>query len=301
MSNIMGDRSITRHLACCCEMQCGAAGKASNPWGVLLIVAVIVCIFPPTLLASSPASNSTAPGVEKSAAPQREKTLQLPTEGLTQQQGDAILQELRAIRQLLAKQRTPAKPRKRPTSAKIELGNNPSLGKADAPVTLVEFTDFQCPYCKRFHDTTFPKLREKYIDTGKLRYIAMDLPLKFHRQAQPAANAARCAAEQGKFWEMRKTLFEHSRALGQKELLSYAKELSLDMNAFQACQESNRHNNIIQQNIQTAHKAGFTGTPSFIIGKSTDNYVNGAALIGARPLAEFENHIQRLLPKTDGG
>jgi len=291
LSNIIGERSTTKRFACCGETWGGAAREASNQWRLLLAIAIIFCIFPPALLASNPANNATTPSEGRSASPQLDG-------GMTRQQGDAILRELRAIRQLLAKQQTTKQPRKRPTRAKIEVGNNPSLGKVDAPVTLVEFTDFQCPYCKRFHDTTFPKLREKYIDTGKLRYIAMDLPLSFHQQALPAANAARCAAEQGKFWEMRKTLFKHSRTLGQKALLSYAERLSLDIDAFQKCQESNRHNSIIQQNIQTAHQAGFTGTPSFIIGKNMGSYVNGAALIGAKPLAEFENHIQRLLLKT---
>lgn len=288
-------RKIFRLLTFACEQWRCKLKKASTPWIYQLLFTTILCTF-------SQISAATSPSTAGSISAQLESTAQSRSEGLTKQQGNAILQELRAIRQLLQKQQAAAKPqKKRPTSARIQLSERPSLGEADAPVTLVEFTDYQCPYCKRFHDNTFPKLKEKYIDTGKLRYIAMDLPLRFHQQAKPAARAAHCAAEQDKFWEMRKTLFRHPRALGQEELLSYAKELSLEISTFQECLKSDRYNAEIQQDIQTAHKAGFTGTPSFVIGKNINNYVNGAALIGAKSMAEFENHIQRFLPKSDGG
>jgi protein-disulfide isomerase len=229
------------------------------------------------------------------------QSIQVAAEGLSKEQGDAILQELRAIRELLQnQQKANSRPRK-PTSARVKIGDNPSLGQVDAPVTMVEFTDYQCPYCKRFHDSTFKKLREKYIDTGKMRYVSMDLPLSFHQQARPAAHAARCAADQDKFWEMRTTLFHNSRALGKDALLGYAGDLSLDTQAFQACMEDKRHERVINQSIQIARGAGFTGTPSFVIGKNINGQVSGAVLIGAKSLAEFENQIQRLLPKAGSG
>ena len=219
--------------------------------------------------------------------------------GISRQQGDAILRELRSIRKLLQEQKAPskAKVRKRPVAAKIKLGEHPYLGSIEAPVTMVEFTDYQCPYCKRFHDNTFPKLKEKYIDTGKLRYIAMDLPLRFHPQAKPAANAALCAKEQNKFWPFREVLFKNPRKLGRNDLLGYARNLSMDVKAFEQCIDQNRYAATIRQTTQLANGAGFTGTPSFVIGKNAKGLVDGAALIGAKPLAEFESQIDRLLPK----
>jgi protein-disulfide isomerase len=227
--------------------------------------------------------------------------LQVASEGLTREQGDAILQELRAIRELLQKQQTAAPAQRKPTSARVSVGDNPTLGHDDAPVTMVEFTDYQCPYCKRFHDNTFPRLKQKYIDTGKLRYVSMDLPLRFHQQARPAAHAARCAGEQDRFWQMRETLFSNSRALQKEALVSYAGDLSLDTEAFEACLDDKRHELGINQNIQVARAAGFTGTPSFVIGKNVNGQVSGAVLIGAKSLAEFESQIERLLPKEQGG
>ena len=126
----------------------------------------------------------------------------------------------------------------------------------------------------------------------------MDLPLHFHQQARPAAHAARCAGEQDKFWQMRETLFNNSRKLGASDLVGYASELSLDTEAFNACMDDKRHERGINRDVQIARGAGFTGTPSFVIAKTTGKQVNGAVLIGARSLAEFENQINRLLPEA---
>jgi len=269
----------------------------------LLLFASVIFLFPSSLLAATSDTSKRLPAIAiDPALSQQHNTDPATVQGLTRQQGDAILRELRSIRVLLQKQQqTSKKPRRQvPTSATIKLADQFSLGNTDAPVTMVEFTDYQCPYCKRFHDTTFSRLREKYIDTGKLRYVTMDLPLKFHQQARPAANAARCAGEQGSFWQMRKTLFSNPRALGRQALLAYASDLSLDVSAFQVCLDENRHEKAIQTDIQAARRAGFTGTPSFVIGKNVNGQVNGVTLIGSKPLLEFENQIQRLLPKAGG-
>jgi len=258
-------------------------------------------LFSTPLLSVTPENLPASPIAAATSSPLTGATppdLQVASEGLTREQGDAILRELRSIRELLQKQQTAAPAKRKPTSARVAVGDNPALGEADAPVTMVEFTDYQCPYCKRFHDNTFPKLKEKYIDTGKLRYVTMDLPLRFHQQARPAAVAARCAGEQDKFWQMRETLFSNSRALKNEALVSYASDLSLDTAAFQVCLDDKRHERGINQNIQVARGAGFTGTPSFVIGKNINGQVSGAALIGARSLAEFESQIQKLLPQA---
>ncbi len=282
----------------------GVLRKVSGPRWMLLPLVTFVFLFSPPLLSVTPESSSPSLQLATTSNPdssEQQNGVQVAAEGLTREQGDAILRELRSIRELLQKQqRASAKPRK-PTSARVSIGDSPSLGQTDAPVTMVEFTDYQCPYCKRFHDSTFKKLQEKYIETGKLRYVSMDLPLSFHQQARPAAHAARCAADQDRFWQMRKTLFSNSRALGKDALVGYAGDLSLDTDAFQACLEDKRHERRINRDIKIARGAGFTGTPSFVIGKNVDGQVSGAVLIGAKSLAEFESQIQRLLPKAESG
>jgi protein-disulfide isomerase len=271
--------------------RCLSLKQAETGWGLLVfrngLLALIFLFAIPDVFADSSSSGQLQP-------------IRNEFPGISRQQGDAILQELRSIRKLLQQQQTTtkAKPRKRrPATAKIKLGDHPAMGSKDAPVTMVEFTDYQCPYCKRFHDNTFPKLKQKYIDSGKLRYIAMDLPLRFHAQAKPAAGAALCAKEQNKFWPFREALFNNPRKLGRNDLLGYARNLSMNVKDFEQCIDQNRYIAAIRQSTQIANGAGFTGTPSFVIGKNVKGLVDGVALIGAKPLVEFESQIDRLLPK----
>ena len=123
-------------------------------------------------------------------------------EGITQEQGTAILEELKAIRKE-NKQNSRVAPSRarliRPTTAKVATLGSPILGDLKAPITLVEFTDYQCPLCRKFYTNEYKKLKEQYIDTGKLRLVLRDLPLNFHKHARPSAKSAQCAGEQDKF------------------------------------------------------------------------------------------------------
>ena len=111
---------------------------------------------------------------------------------------------------------------------RTSVADAPSLGRADAPVTLVEFSDFQCPFCGRFFATTLPALKKDYIDTGKLRYVFRDFPLdQLHPNARKAAEAAHCAGEQGKYWEMHDVLFQNQRALAPSQLTEYARAVGV--------------------------------------------------------------------------
>src|SRR5262249_24712376 len=140
------------------------------------------------------------PGLSPARAQERSAPL---TRGLA----DAILNELRQIRRLLERPTQQASPVTAPAASPVEhvkvgTAGSYSLGSSDAALTLVEFTDYQCPFCKQFHDTTFQQLKTNYIDTGRLRFVHRDLPLDFHEHALKAAQAARCAGEQDKFWPM---------------------------------------------------------------------------------------------------
>jgi protein-disulfide isomerase len=229
------------------------------------------------------------------------------TPAINQDASQAILQELREIRRVLEKieQQGLAQPAQRPTppkTASVSIGKeNPVLGAADAPVTVVEFTDYQCPFCKRFIQSTFPVLKRDFIDTGKVRWIVHDLPLGFHPNAHKAAQAAHCAGDQGKFWEMRDTLFRNNANLGIDKLPGYAREIGLDGPAFDACLSSDRHKASIEQDAQAANRIQISGTPSFIIGKTAGDSVSGKLVIGAQPTTVFTSEIQRVLDQTAGG
>src|SRR3954465_331160 len=168
-----------------------------NSRTALVCLAALTCVAA-TALAQVP--QSAAP---QSAAPQTQTI---------QQQNEEMLKELRAIRMLLEKLTTP-QGQQQPTTARVTNLGGYAMGRPDAPLTMVEFTDLQCPFCRQFVLTSFDEIKKNWIDTGKLRYISREFPLGIHPQALPAARAARCAGEQGKFWELRVTLMRNANVL----------------------------------------------------------------------------------------
>lgn len=219
-------------------------------------------------------------------------------EGLSREQGDAIISELRQIRQLLEKQQqkgaaaqaAPAPPER----VRLKLGTEFAMGRSDAPVVMVEYTDYQCPFCNRFSTMTFPELKKNYIDTGTLRFISRDYPLEFHQHALKAAQAARCAGEQEKYWQLKDALMANSARLTPDLITSLARDAALDMGKFQACLDSGRYLAEIRDGIAVANAVGINGTPSFVIGKVSGGYLDGYLVVGAQPKAVFDNLIQEI-------
>src|SRR5512139_2969409 len=227
--------------------------------------------------------------------------LAMAADTLSKQQGDAILAELKAIRALLEKQaqNAPAAgPAAAPAQQRVTLPNaegHAALGANDAPVTIIEFTDLQCPYCARFSAQTLPELRKKYIDTGKVRFVSRDLPLTFHAQAVPAAVAARCAGAQGKYWEYRERLFAAQRDLGDAAYIKLAAEMQLDANAFAKCRAAPEKKAAAEADRTAANALDITGTPTFLVGTVTNGTFTGERVTGAQPLSAFEAKIEPLL------
>jgi protein-disulfide isomerase len=221
-------------------------------------------------------------------------------DGITRQQADQILQELRQIRQLLERQQArPAQPQEEaPTKAKIaDLSGVSMLGNKTAPLTIVEYTDYQCPFCQRFHVSAFPELKSQYIDTGKVRFFSKDMPLDFHANAMRAAQAARCAAEQNKFWELRDVMGQNPDKLDIDHIAGFADALKIDGKALRACVESGKYKEPVQADVLEAMKIGATGTPTFIVGKSSGEGVDGELVLGALPFAEFDRKLKELSAK----
>jgi protein-disulfide isomerase len=221
---------------------------------------------------------------------------------LTKQQGDAILAELKAIRALLEKQAQNAPAATAPAAAPAQQGvtlpnaeGHAALGAKEAPVTIIEFTDLQCPFCARFSAQTFPELQKKYIDTGKVRFVTRDLPLTFHAQALPAAVAARCAGDQGKYWEYRERLFAGQKDLGDAAYNKLAAEMQLDAKAFATCRASPENTAAAEADRTVANTLGITGTPTFLVGTVTNGTFSGERVTGAQPLSAFEAKIEPLL------
>jgi protein-disulfide isomerase len=216
------------------------------------------------------------------------------------QQNDAILNELRAIRQLLEKLAAPAgPPAPVPTSDNVTLTNLTGyiIGKPDAPLTMVEFTDLQCPFCRVYHVTTFEQLKRDYIDTGKLRYISRDFPLEaIHPLANAAARAARCAGDQGKFWEMRHIILANNQTIGKDVFATFAQDLKLNANEFLRCtSDANKYQDELKKDQAEGVAAGINGTPSFIIGRTSGASLDGIRIVGAQPYAAFDAKLKELL------
>jgi protein-disulfide isomerase len=244
------------------------------------------------------------PALAQPGANANKAAVENPAQGITQKQADAILEELRQIRQLLAaniaaaRAPQPAAQPAPPQNAKVNITGLSVLGSKDAPLTMVEFSDYQCPFCRAFHSSTYEDIKKNWIDTGKLRFVSWDLPLEFHSNAAGAAKAARCASEQNRFWEMRALLISNAAKLEPEAVLAYAGQVpQLDVGRFKTCVQSERYADAIKKSVSEANTQGISGTPSFLIGKTNGDVVDGQVLIGAQPFAAFDKQLKEQLPK----
>lgn len=176
------------------------------------------------------------------------------------------------------------------------LKGEPTLGDASAPLTIVEFSDFECSYCRRFHEDVFPQLKRDYINTGLVRFVHKDLPLPFHPHALPAAAAARCAAEQNRYWELYQSLFKQQNCLGCKGILAIATEQELNTSKLQACMERESTIAMINANNSEASLHNISATPTFVIGPTqSDGTLEGRVIEGTMPWQSFKSTIDAAL------
>ncbi len=219
---------------------------------------------------------------------------------MSQQQIEELLTELKGIRAALEKMTVPAQPAQapEPVSDKVAMAMPAgayALGKADAPLVMIEYTDLQCPFCQQFHNNAYDEIKKNYIDTGKLYFLSRDYPLDFHPWARPAAVAARCAGDQGKFWELRNVLIANADKLSKEMIAQHASELKLDMKKFDACASSDFYKADIDKQVAEGNAAGVTGTPSFVIGRVQNGQIDGVRIVGAMPYASFDAKLKELL------
>lgn len=169
----------------------------------------------------------------------------------------------------------------------VAVGVYPPLGRKDAKVTIVEFSDLQCPFCKRFHEDAFPQLKREYIDTGKVRFSYRHFPLPIHPQAPKAAEAAACANDQGKFWPLVDAIFADQANIQVADLKGKAKALGLNTGTFNSCLDSGEKKAEVDTDTADGTAAGVSGTPTF--------YIDGKVLVGAQPFSAFKALIDQEL------
>lgn len=186
-----------------------------------------------------------------------------------------------------------------PKSDTVEIGAIGYIrGNADAPITLVEFLDYECPFCQKWHAETLPTLLKEYVETGKLRLVLRDNPLPFHENAITAARAARCVFEHGgeTYWQFSEALLQSGTSLGPQRISELAQRFGLRGAQVLDCAVSDRYDAEIQADVAAAAEAGLEGTPMFIIGPSRpDGLVRGRVIRGAYPLATFRKVLDEAL------
>ena len=181
----------------------------------------------------------------------------------------------------------PTEPTQDSPKSQYSADNDPVKGSKDAPVTIIEFSDFECSFCARHYSQTLPHIEENYIQTGKVKLIFRDYPLGFHQYAKKAAEASECADEQDKYWEYHDKLFENQNALDIESLKQYAVDLGLDATTFNECLDSGTMASEVEKDFQDGVGYGVTGSPTFVI--------NEVKVVGSQPYEMFEQIIEQEL------
>ena len=168
---------------------------------------------------------------------------------------------------------------------RVATEGRPAEGPANAKVTMVEFVDFECPFCGTYARDTLPRVRRDYGD--RIRYVSRHFPLDIHPHAEDAARSAECAHEQGRYWDLHDLLFAHQKALGKRDLAGYAREAGLDMGRYESCLGAPTTLGHIQQDLDDGRRYGVTGTPTF--------FIDGKIIRGAQPYEQIKAQIDAAL------
>lgn len=243
---------------------------------------------------------STSNALAKSSTDELKEEIQALKQGQEQ-----IQKDLDEIKKMLEKgaRAAPGQQAFKPTDMKLTDGVATN-GESTAPVTLVEFSDYHCPYCKRHATTVMPELQKNYIDTGKLRFVMREFPIpNLHPRAEAAAVAVLCAGDQGNYWGMHDALFNDQNAKTDEDFKAMASSIGLDAAAFHSCLTSKKFDAQIKADQAEGRKLGISGTPSFVLG-TTDpddpSIVHLSKFIrGAQPYASFAAAIDELLESAE--
>jgi protein-disulfide isomerase len=209
----------------------------------------------------------------------------------------AIRRDLDELKTLLRGRQASRPPE--PQNLILTVNGAPFMGDTRAALTLIEFSDYQCPFCARHVRETLPQIERDYIRTGKLKYVVRDFPMQsIHSQAFKGHEAARCAGDQGKYWEMHAQIIANQKALSLDDLVDRAQALKLDASVFRSCLDSGKHVTAIQMDMAEGTSAGVSGTPSFFLGLSEPNESKVKvvrAIRGAQPFQAFKEAIESLI------
>lgn len=213
----------------------------------------------------------------------------------------AMQKDIGIIRDILSGKQPPL------DNVSISIGGSPFQGPKDAKFVIVEFSDFQCPFCGRYATQTYSQVIDDYVKTGKVKYVFRDFPLEqLHPNAAKAAEASHCAEDQGKFWDLHDRMFKNQSALDAKEMLGHATVLALDVPKFQQCLESGKYTAKVKKDQEDGAKVNVKGTPTFFFGtvdpKDPTKIKAVSMFSGAQPYQQFKDAFDKLMspPKDEG-
>lgn len=187
-------------------------------------------------------------------------------------------------------------PQQEGVRADVSIDDDAVLGDKNAKVTIIEFSDYQCPFCRTFWKETLFQIKSEYINTGKVKFVYRDYPLSFHPMANPSAQAAECADDQGRYWDMHDKMFSEQDKKGQgtisytiEDIKRWASEIGLDRSKFNQCLDSGKYKAEVEKDFNDGSASGVSGTPSV--------FINGRLVVGAQPFAAFKAIIDEELKK----
>lgn len=245
----------------------------------------VICAFVGTLTASMACAQSKPADIA---------ALHKEVEALRKSQ-EAMARDVADIKKILEALQGP--PPVGPVGGRVDTLGAPEKGNARATVAIVEFSDYQCPFCKRHVDSTLPLLEENYIANGKVRYVFMDFPLEaIHPLAFKAAEASHCAAEQKQFWKMHDRLFANQDKLKPDQLMAHATALGLNNAAFGTCLASGKYAAQVKASLAQGEKFRISGTPAIILGRNRNGSIEATRMIvGALPFEVIKEEVDKLL------
>jgi protein-disulfide isomerase len=236
----------------------------------------------------------TAAAAGAQSKPADVATLHKELEALRKSQ-EAMARDVAAIKKILESLQGP--PPVGPVEGRVDTLGAPERGNARATVAIVEFSDYQCPFCKRHVDATLPLIEKNYITNGRVRYVFMDYPLEaIHPLAFKAAEASHCAAEQNQFWKMHDRLFAHQDKLKPDQLMAHATALGLNSARFGTCLASGKYAARIKASLAQGEKFGISGTPAIVLGRNRNGTIEATRMIvGALPFEVIKEEVDKLL------
>jgi len=205
---------------------------------------------------------------------------------------DQILAEVRDLRRLI--ESGAAGQNAQPVRMSLDTTGLPAIGAVSARFVIVEFTDYECPFCRQFHQLTYADLKQQYIDTGTVRFYSVNFPLEKHARALTVAQATQCAHDQRVFFALQDQIFANPERLDNGTMLAYAARIKMDQLLFRQCLESGKYISQIQQSVKSYLEKGVQGTPSFLVGKNTGTTIDGELITGAVPFGIFQKKLKEI-------